>query len=33
MKSLKFVARQLAIGTVLTVLIVATGHAVSWLLG
>jgi hypothetical protein len=33
MKLLRFVARQLVIITVVTVLVIATGHLVSYLLG
>lgn len=33
MKSFRFVVRQLAIGTIVTVLVIATGHLVSYLFG
>lgn len=33
MKSLRFVVRQLLLGTIVTVLVIATGHLVSYLLG
>ena len=33
MKSLGFIVRQIAIGTIVTVLVIATGHLVSYLLG
>lgn len=33
MKLLKSLSRTLLIGTVVTVLVIATGHLVSWLLG
>jgi hypothetical protein len=32
-KLLRIVARQLVIGTVVTVVVIATGHLVSYLLG
>jgi hypothetical protein len=33
MKSFRFVVRQFAIGTAVMVLVIATGHLVSYLLG
>lgn len=33
MKLLKFLGRQLAIGTIVTVTVIATGHLASYLLG
>lgn len=32
-KPLRFAGRQLLLGTVLTVALIATGHLVSWLIG
>jgi hypothetical protein len=32
-KLLGFISRQLVIGTVVTIVVIATGHLLSWLLG